>query len=91
MRFIMGIGSCDYGLRLQAGDPGEPVMGFSPNPQAREPGAPMSEDRRRAGHLSLSNRANFPFFRLPALVNRLDETHTQWGGCSSLLGLLVQR
>lgn len=51
MRFTMGTGSCDYGRPLQAGDPGKPVMGLSPNPQARGPGAPMSKD---TGDLDIS-------------------------------------
>ena len=87
----MGIDSCDYGVpsaSWRCRKTSDRIQSKSTGLRTRS--SDVQGQVRRPGHLNLIKRAKFPFFRLPVLVNRLDEAPTQQGGCSSLLGLLVQ-
>ena len=91
MRFIMGIDSCDYGVPSASSrcrKTSDRIQSKSTGLRTRS--SDVQGQVGRPGHLNLIKRAKFPFFRLPVLVNRPDEAPTQQGGCSSLVGLLVQ-
>lgn len=68
----------------QAGEPGKLVMRFSLDTRAREPGAPMSQ---------LKKRQNWPFLHLfvwSRASSDWKDAWPHWRGSSSLLSLLIQ-
>lgn len=60
---------------LQAGEPGKPVVNFSPSPKAWEPWAPRSEGRGWMSHFK--QRTN-PLFLFHPSLDGLGDAHLHW-------------